>query len=338
MLGSPVKVVQQTISVVIPTYRRPEEILHCLQALETQSRLPEQVIVTVRPDDTATLECLDSFKEQSNLPLTITLIEEPGVVNALNAGLRVVNGTIVCFTDDDARPHPDWLERIVTYYTDPRVGGVGGRDMVYKNGTLESGLVTKVGTLNWFGRRYGNHHLELKGRTPVEVVTLKGVNSSYRRELIRDFDRLLLGVTQVAYEDDIGLAILKQGYRLIYDPQILVDHYPSSKRPEARVANMYLDKTQIYNINHNYTYVLLKHLPLWRKVSFLMYNFVIGDIPNYGLIRTLYHILETRSFKYLKLLPVAYSGKLGGIGTYRKYRSNLKKLKAGPAKMINKKT
>ncbi len=52
---------QPSLSVIVPTYRRPDEVIRCLKALENQNRLPDQVVVTVRPDDTASLESLYNF-------------------------------------------------------------------------------------------------------------------------------------------------------------------------------------------------------------------------------------------------------------------------------------
>jgi GT2 family glycosyltransferase len=312
--------VKQSVSVVVPTYYRPEDLVLCLKALEAQRRMPDQVIVTVRPEDAVSVERLALFKENTGLPLQVVLVETPGLVAALNAGLKKAEGTIVCFTDDDARPHPDWLERIVQHYSDPQVGAVGGRDMVYTGGQLEDGLVTRVGKLNWFGRRTGNHHLTLKGGQPVEVFTLKGVNSSYRRQLMGQFDANLRGLPELANEDEMGLRVRKQGYRMIYDPKILVDHFPSHKRPDARGSRAVFDRVQVYNVNHNYTYVLFKHLSPWNRFFFLLYNFLIGDSPNMALVRALYGFARTANWGYLQILPAAYAGKLAGIKTYFRQR------------------
>ena len=43
-----------------------------------------------------------------------------------NIGIAAAAGDIVGFIDDDAVPHPDWLDRILAPYRDPRVGAVGG--------------------------------------------------------------------------------------------------------------------------------------------------------------------------------------------------------------------
>jgi hypothetical protein len=134
----------------------------------------------------------------------------------------------------------------------------------------------------------------------------------------------LRGLPEMANEDDMGLNIIGQGYRLIYDPKILVDHFPSNKRPDARGSTAVFDKTQVYNVNHNYTYVLLKHLSPWRQFSYLAYNFLVGDSPNMALVRALYGLATTFDWRYLQILPAAYAGKLAGIATYYQYRHQVK--------------
>jgi glycosyltransferase involved in cell wall biosynthesis len=68
-------------------------------------------------------------------PLLSTLdpvrVGRPADVHALNAGLRQIDGDVVAIADDDAAPHRDWLARIeLAFDQDPRIAGVGGRDML----------------------------------------------------------------------------------------------------------------------------------------------------------------------------------------------------------------
>ena len=58
-------------------------------------------------------------------------VSQPGQVQALNCGLRSVRTPLVAITDDDARPHIDWIERICAHFADPTVGAVGGHDIIY---------------------------------------------------------------------------------------------------------------------------------------------------------------------------------------------------------------
>ncbi len=179
------------ITVLIPTYRRPKDLMRCLEALKKQSRGPNEVLVVVRYDDTETWALLESIDLGSS-PLRTVTVKVPGQVAALNAGLGAARGDIIAITDDDAAPHPDWLARIEAHFqTDPKVGGVGGRDWVYHGDRLVDGAREVVGKVRWFGRVIGNHHLGVGG--PREVDVLKGVNLSYRRVAIQGlhFDQRL---------------------------------------------------------------------------------------------------------------------------------------------------
>lgn len=171
-----------TITVLIPTYRRPKDLARCLSALKQQTRPADEVLVVVRDTDTETWALFKDFNLGS-LPLRTVTVKVTGVVAAMNLGLEKAQGDIISITDDDAAPHPDWLARIEAHFlADERVGGVGGRDWMYEGMQLVEGRREIVGQLQWFGRTIGEHHLGVG--EPREVDILKGVNMSYRSDEI----------------------------------------------------------------------------------------------------------------------------------------------------------
>ena len=140
------------ISVIVPTYQRPPDLVRCLTAFKLQVRPVDELWLIVRDTDLATWQFLETFDREA-LPLQIATVTASGVIAAMNIGLESVTGDIVAFTDDDAAPHPDWLEKIEAYYlADDKIGGVGGRDWVYHGSRLEDGARPLVGKLQWFGR------------------------------------------------------------------------------------------------------------------------------------------------------------------------------------------
>ena len=100
-----------TLAVVVPTYRRPQELVRLLEALRRQSRPADDVVVVVHDEDPPTEEALQAGAGQG-LPLRMVRVLQPGQVAALNAGFASCATDIVSVTDDDACPHPDWLRRI----------------------------------------------------------------------------------------------------------------------------------------------------------------------------------------------------------------------------------
>ncbi|QFS47819.1 glycosyl transferase family A [Nostoc sphaeroides CCNUC1] len=255
-------------------------------ALQEQTKPVDQVIVVVRDTDAETWQFLAQLNAP-NLPLHTVKVTQPGVVAALNAGLAAVEGDIVSITDDDAAPHPDWLERIAAYFTsDSRLGGLGGRDWIYHGSKLEDESRSVVGQLQWFGRVIGNHHLGVG--EPREVDILKGVNMSFRKEAIGQlrFDERMRGTgAQVHFEMAFTLRLKRAGWKIIYDPNVAVDHYPAKRFDEDQRNNF--NEIAFINLVHNETLVLLEHLPFIRRIIFLFWAVFVGTCDSLGFVQWL---------------------------------------------------
>lgn len=275
-----------TITVIIPTYRRPLDLARCLMALQKQTQLPNQVVVVVRDTDTDTWTFLEKFNLEHQTLHTVT-VSVPGVVAAMNAGLDVATGDIIAYTDDDAAPHPDWIERIVAHFlSDSCIGAVGGRDWVYQGNQLLDGAQEVVGRLQWFGRVIGNHHLGVGEARFVDV--LKGVNVSYRRTAIAGlrFDRRMQGTgAQVHFELAFCLALKRAGWKLIYDPKVAVNHYPAQRFDEDQ-RNKF-NQIAFINTVHNETLALLEYLPPVQRAVFLIWAILVGTREALGFVQWL---------------------------------------------------
>lgn len=242
--------------------------------------------MVVRDTDEETWQFLAQLNTE-NLPLHSVKVTQPGVVAALNAGLAAVEGDIVSITDDDAAPHPDWLERIAAYFTsDNRLGGLGGRDWVHHGSKLEDESRSVVGQLQWFGRVIGNHHLGVG--EPREVDILKGVNMSFRTQAVGQlrFDERMRGTgAQVHFEMAFTLTLKRAGWKIIYDPNVAVDHYPAQRFDEDQRNNF--NEIAFINLVHNETLVLLEHLPFIRRMIFLFWAVFVGTCDSLGLVQWL---------------------------------------------------
>jgi cellulose synthase/poly-beta-1,6-N-acetylglucosamine synthase-like glycosyltransferase len=254
--------------------------------LQEQTKPVDQVIVIVRDTDTETWQFLHQFSHH-HLPLQTLTVTQPGVVAALNAGLAAVKGDIFSITDDDAAPHSNWLEKINTHFeTDSCIGAVGGRDWINHLHTIKENSSVIVGRLQWFGRVIGNHHLGV-GK-PREVDILKGVNMSFRTQAIGklQFDQRMRGTgAQVHFEMAFTLSLKRAGWKIIYDPNIGVDHYPAQRFDEDQRGNF--NEIALINLVHNETIVLLEHLPPLRQIVFLFWAILIGTRDSLGIVQWL---------------------------------------------------
>jgi cellulose synthase/poly-beta-1,6-N-acetylglucosamine synthase-like glycosyltransferase len=289
------------ITVLVPTYRRPQDLVRCLEALQKQTRLADEVLLVVRDTDAETWTLLESLKLNC-LPLRTVTVSVSGQVAALNAGLDAAQEDIIAITDDDAAPHVDWLERIEAHFlSNSRVGGVGGRDWVYHGTELEDGARKVVGQVQWFGRAIGDHHLGVG--EPREVDIFKGANMSFRRTAIENlrFDQHLRGTGAQAHNDmAFSLALRKAGWTLIYDPKVAIDHYPAQRFDEDQRYKF--NEIAVLNSVHNETLILLDYLSPVQRVVFLLWAVLVGTRSMYGFVQWLRFLPKEGALAGQKLL------------------------------------
>lgn len=257
------------VTVVVPTFRRPATLIGCLNALTNQSLPPTQVVVVVRSED---IETRAALAERDDERVELATVELPGQTHALNTALKQATGDVVAFTDDDAEPRRDWLERLCVHYADPMVGAVGGKVIVPKQTDSGSRNDLIVGEVSAIGRPLGNHHL---GDGPARpVMWLKGVNMSYRRQLCR-FDESLRGSgAQVANDSEIALRAYAAGWRVIYEPNAAVDHYAGPRFDEDGRDSKTIRANR--DAVFNETLVLMRWLPRAKRIRAVAYLLLVG--------------------------------------------------------------
>lgn len=100
------------ISVIIPTYQRPELLRKCLTALAEQTLSPAQFEILVVDDGDQPQTALTVRKVAQETGLSVRYLAQPerrGPAAARNRGWRVALCPLIAFTDDDCIPDPNWL-------------------------------------------------------------------------------------------------------------------------------------------------------------------------------------------------------------------------------------
>ncbi|HXC41431.1 MAG TPA: glycosyltransferase family A protein [Burkholderiales bacterium] len=198
-----------SITVVIPTFRRPDLLARCLEAVAGQSLAPPYYEVMVCDDgcdpDTERLvrrfEAMHAGRGPRFTYIAVTATQGPA--GARNRGWREARTEFIAFTDDDTIPHPHWLaEGLQALRLD--VGAVAGR--------IEVPLPP----------RPTDYELDCAGLARAEFAT---ANCFVRRavlERVRGFDE---HYTAAWREDsDLQFAILCAGYRIGRAERAVVVH------------------------------------------------------------------------------------------------------------------
>jgi succinoglycan biosynthesis protein ExoM len=104
-----------TISIIIPTQRRPDSLT--LAALSALGQVgvddPVELIVVDNDEQPSAQEVVQFLA--CGAPFPVVYVHEPrsGVANARNAALAVAKGELIAFLDDDEEASPRWLARLL---------------------------------------------------------------------------------------------------------------------------------------------------------------------------------------------------------------------------------
>lgn len=298
------------ISVIVPTYMRTEYLRKCLDSLFSQTRLPDEIIIVTRSEDIYSFEVVKKIEEQNRFDIKIknVVTSRPGIVHAENKGLENVSGDIICFIDDDATALYDWIERIEKHFADPNIGGVGGPCIPYIDGKPKIKTSKIIGKVLWFGLVIGNH--EMITDKILNVDHLRGCNMAFRKKAFNSLNENLKVGGGDRWELDACLSIKEKGYKILYDPSILVYHYIAPRIGEKRNWSY----SNRYEAKYNNTYVLLNHFSPFQKIMFLVYSFIEQFLA------IILAIIKYRKVTMMKFIIPSLCGILDGLLFYLKKR------------------
>jgi glycosyltransferase involved in cell wall biosynthesis len=241
------------VSVLIPTYKRAHLIIHVLDALKRQIYSNFEVLIVLKPSGDGTEQILKEFEKSLKIQL---IIQEKGyVTDALNLGLKHIRGEIIVFLDDDAVPNEDWLQNCVQTYVNNKVGGVAGDvvpaklkdNMLYPEMGASEVIPYPIGFFKSFrrnivdcpleglenyliyiskaGRVQSNSELSEYAKHHVtDSLLAMGANMSILAEAIKGFSFPRTWILGLAWEQYLGWWVWKKGYRLVFNPDVVVNH------------------------------------------------------------------------------------------------------------------
>lgn len=216
-----------SVSIIIPTRDRPEDLRNCLLSLSAQrtDRRIEIIAIDNNPQSDLTPQVLSEFP-------SVKLVTEwrRGASYARNAGIIASSGDICVFIDDDIVAPADWLENLIAPLANGEVGAVTGNVMPYEldsptaklfegyaNGGFNRGFSRWAADPQWF-------HSHKIGGAKTWLLGGSG-NAAIRRYLLDNCDigmfqtHIGAGTPAGSSEDTyMFYKIIKMGYSVEYEP------------------------------------------------------------------------------------------------------------------------
>jgi hypothetical protein len=279
------------VTVVVPTFRRPEPLARCLGGIRTMSRAPHEVLAILRPDD------LEGRTVAEKWGARIIDVTEPGHLPPLCSALGYCKTDVMAVLDDDAVPRHDWLARIEHHFGESQIACVTGAVRQRPVGddkvagptpgpSAVRALVRRKGRTWYAGLASLPSDLDCAAAglvRPVEVSHLQGGNCAYRCSFLRltGVDMNLNRGAAIGYEADLAMGLSRYG-RVLFDPLMVVDHYPAVRHG---APGRHDRLTYIEDYSYNLYYIRSKHFSFAERSRFSAYMSLVGQRLSPGVVR-----------------------------------------------------
>lgn len=208
------------ITVVIPTYNRPEGIERVLESLTTQ-KFQDFEVVVVEDGSGVGEEIVARFKKR--LPSVRYFWQEnAGPAKARNKGIKEAQAEVIAFTDDDMRLPADWLSKLVDGFKRyPQVAGVGG----YMRAPDQVFATNPFAKYEWFVS-HDTYQADEKEKIGGFENPAGGTNNiAFKKRVLDEVGGFDEHFPVPAGEDaDLKKRITDKGHKLLYIP-LMAEHW-----------------------------------------------------------------------------------------------------------------
>jgi glycosyltransferase involved in cell wall biosynthesis len=251
-----------SLTIAVCTRKRAALLKRCLDSLQSQVQADMQSELLV-VDSAPTGPEARPIAGAAAARYVVTSC--PGLDVARNLALRMANGEIIAFIDDDAVAAPDWIRAIRASFADPSTACVTGRVLPLELRTEAQQLFEEHYSFDRGAqpRRYvGSADQPRLLLNPWRMGT--GCNMAFRRQVfdvIGPFDEALDAGTPTGGGGDIDIfrRLLRAGFVAQYNPDALVYH---QHRPSH--AGLY---RQIWGYGKSFTALMTKSALVERDMG-----------------------------------------------------------------------
>jgi|SRR5580692_1801639 glycosyltransferase involved in cell wall biosynthesis len=206
------------VSLIICTRDRCAQLVRCLEAIRRiEFEGSWELIIVDNGSHDRTKAVVQEFTDTASLPVIYVFEATSGLGNARNAGIRIAQGGILAFTDDDCYPAPDFLSCVSSAFHDPSLGYISGRLLLHDPKDARMSIKESTTPLTFAAGSF------------IGSGDVCGANMAFRRaalEQIGGFDPLFGAGSLFSAEDlDAAGRASAFGWKGRYCPEVVVSHH-----------------------------------------------------------------------------------------------------------------
>ncbi len=296
------------ISVIVVNWNGKAIIQKCLDGLRAQTLRDFSIIMVDNASQDGSLEIV-----QKNYPEVIILAqsENLGFSAANNIAIKSVNTEYVALLNNDAVPHPDWLQNLIKALENhPEAGFCASKMLLYDNPRVidrTGDVYSTAATALLRGRGAPSQEFNIQ----EQVFGACAGAALYRTQMLDDiglFDEDFF----LVYEDvDLSFRAQLRGYKCIYVPDAVVYHQAGrSIGADSPIS--------VYYSHRNLEWVFIQNMP--RK---LIYKTILNHLI-YDAAALFFFVAKGRGIDFIKSKWHALRGLKRAIRKRQQVQTNKK--------------
>jgi len=310
------RAVTQTITVVICTRNRPNELKKCIKQLKLCNDQNFELLVVDNASDTdETQQVVTAFGD-----VAYVREDRKGLDIARNTGIKYASNAIVAFTDDDVVVDVNWITRIKEGFENPLTMALTGLTIPLEISTKAQYLFERDWGFNkgylprTFDKAYVDKYIAA-GDSPPAWDVGAGANMAFRKDVFKvvgGFDeRLDVGASGCSGDSEMWYRIMVEGWNCFYAPEMVVYHQHRKSMAELKRQLFFYMKGHVSALlvqYEKYAHIgdirrIKKHLPEWY-------------------LRRIISFVKTGKFHHLRFLITEIKGCIAGWKFYQRNSVN----------------
>lgn len=255
------------ISIIIPTYNRPQSLERTLMGIYKSKVKPEEIVIIDQSEDEniqeAYVDVINQYKA-TDISIIYSRLQPASLTAARNEGVKIAKEEIYICMDDDVDIDCELIGKITDIMSDEKIALIAGLDKL--SSEVEDSFISYfIGTKDRKKSGTGYVAKSILGRYPrlsvikTEIPTewAMGYFFVVRKSLLEKFDikwdEKLKGY---AYAEDLDFSVRycnkakELGLKCIISPEIIVEHLASKEyriEKEEHIYKYIANREYLYN-------------------------------------------------------------------------------------------